>query len=81
MDTENNNQNQSNTADWVEHAKKYIETQKENNEEPTKEGWYQTLIKEDLVGAWDEMIETFKDTWEVTNTMIDSMFGISKESK
>ncbi|MBS1549944.1 MAG: hypothetical protein JSS94_08800 [Bacteroidetes bacterium] len=63
---------------WVEHAKNYIETAKQNNEEPTKEGWFE-ILKNDVVGGWDEMMETFTDTWEVANKMFDSFFGMDKE--
>lgn len=81
MNTENNNPENPNTStDWVEHAKNYIETQKQNNEEATKEGWFE-ILKEDLSGGWDEMIETFSDTWEVANKMFDSFFGMDKNEK
>ncbi|WP_124643270.1 MULTISPECIES: hypothetical protein [Amniculibacterium] len=81
MSTENNNlENSAHDKNWVEHAKNYIETQRENNEEPTKEGWFE-ILKEDLVGGWDEMVETFADTWEVANKMVDSFFGMDKDQK
>ncbi len=81
MDSKKNNQEDQNKVDLVEHAKNYIETQKQNNEEATQEGWFQLLIKEDLIGGWNEVMETFKDTWEVANKMIDSMFGMDKDQK
>jgi hypothetical protein len=77
MEAENKNvENPSNNSEWLDHAKNYIETQKQNNETPTKEGWFGSL-KEDFVGGWDEVVDTITDTWEVANTMIDSMFGMN----
>lgn len=81
MDSENTNQEEQNKKNLVEHAKNYIETQKKNNEDPTQEGWFDLLIKDDLVGGWHEIVDNFKDTWEVANKMIDSMFGMNKDQK
>ncbi|QIG89017.1 hypothetical protein G6R40_04735 [Chryseobacterium sp. POL2] len=80
MDSENTNQ-EKDKVDLVEHAKNYIETQRENNEDATQEGWFKVLIKEDLVDGWNEIVDSFKDTWEVANKMIDSMFGMDKGEK
>lgn len=80
MDSENTNQGKD-KVDLVEHAKNYIETQRENNEDATQEGWFKVLIKEDLVDGWNEIVDSFKDTWEVANKMIDSMFGMDKGEK
>ncbi|MBV8325618.1 hypothetical protein [Chryseobacterium sp.] len=81
MNPENTNQEEPNKMDLVEHAKNYIETQKQNNEDATQEGWFKLLIKEDLVGGWNEIVDSFKDAWEVANKMIDSMFGMNKDQK
>lgn len=81
MNSENTNQEEQNKMDLVEHAKNYIETQKRNNEDATQEGWFQLLIKDDLVGGWNEIIDSFKDAWEVANKMIDSMFGMNRDEK
>ena len=79
MNTENHStENPNDENKWVEHAKNYIETAKQNNEEPTNEGWFE-ILKNDFVGGWDEVMETFSDTWEVTNKMIDSFFGMDKD--
>ncbi|WP_160139811.1 hypothetical protein [Chryseobacterium sp. c4a] len=81
MNSENTNQEEQNQSNLVEHAKSYIETQKQNNEDATQEGWFELLIKDDLVGGWNEIVDSFKDAWEVANTMIDSMFGMNKDRK
>lgn len=81
MNSENTNQEQQKKVDLVEHAKNYIETQKQNDEDATQEGWVELLIKDDLVGGWNEIIESLKDTWEIANKMIDSMFGMDKDQK
>ncbi|MGX9986982.1 hypothetical protein [Soonwooa purpurea] len=80
MDSENTNQGKD-KVDLVEHAKNYIETQRENNEDATQEGWFKLLIKEDLIQGWNEVMETFTGTWEIANKMIDSMFGMDKGEK
>jgi hypothetical protein len=81
MSTENGGSEKSKDLNLVEHAKNYIETQKQNNEDATQEGWFQVLIKEDLIGGWDEVVDTFRDTWEVANKMFDSMFGMDKKEQ
>ncbi|AZA92789.1 Uncharacterised protein [Chryseobacterium nakagawai] len=81
MNSENTNQEELNQSNLVEHAKSYIETQKQNNEDATQQGWFELLIKDDLVGGWNEIIDSFKDAWEVANKMIDSMFGMNRDEK
>ncbi len=61
-------------------AKSYIEKQKAEGEIPTKEGWFQSL-KEDFIGGWEDLVNTFSDSWDAISKMEDAFFGQDKDQK
>lgn len=72
------NNQEINKEELAEKAKAYIQEQQAQEETPTKEGWLK-LLKDDFVGGWDEMVETFEDTWNSVSKMTDTIFGQNKD--
>ena len=51
--------------DYADRAKDYIREQKENNAEPTAEGWLERA-KANVSDAWEDTKDAVSDAWEET---------------
>ena len=56
---------QSKLNDYADQVKAYIKEKKEKNEEPTQEGWFESL-KSNVSDAWDDIKDSASDAWEKT---------------
>lgn len=52
------------SKELLDHAKDYVETQKQNNEEATMEGWFD-ILKHDFVDGINEQIDSLVATWRI----------------
>lgn len=60
---------------YADQVKAYIKDQKEKNQEPTQEGWFETL-KSNASEAWDDVKDAASEAWEKTKD-----FAVDVESE
>ena len=65
--------------DYAERAKDYIREQKENNAEPTAEGWLERA-KANVSDAWEDTKDAVSDAWEKTKDFADSTWEKTKDA-
>ena len=56
--------------DYADRAKDYIREQKENNAEPTAEGWLERA-KANVSDAWEDTKDAVSDAWEKTKDLAE----------
>ena len=64
--------------DYADRAKDYIREQKENNAEPTAEGWLERA-KANVSDAWEDTKDAVSDAWEKTKDFADSAWEETKD--
>ena len=64
--------------DYADRAKDYIREQKENNTEPTAEGWLERA-KANVSDAWEDTKDAVSDAWEKTKDFADSAWEETKD--
>ena len=52
------------SKELLDHAKNYVETQKQRKEEATMEGWF-AILKHDFVDGINEQIDSLVATWRI----------------
>lgn len=65
--------------DYAERAKDYIREQRARNEEPTQEGWFNT-VKENVSDAWESTKDAAHDAWESTKNWADETWEKTKDA-
>jgi len=65
--------------DYAERAKDYIREQKENNAEPTAEGWLERA-KANVSDAWEDTKDAVSDAWEKTKDLADNAWENTKDA-
>ncbi|MCQ4035981.1 hypothetical protein [Kaistella montana] len=65
--------------DYAERAKDYIREQKENNAEPTAEGWFERA-KANVSDAWEDTKDAVSDAWEKTKDLADNAWENTKDA-
>ena len=63
---------------YADRAKDYIREQKENNAEPTAEGWLERA-KANVSDAWEDTKDAVSDAWEKTKDFADSAWEETKD--
>ena len=64
--------------DYADRVKDYIREQKENNAEPTAEGWLERA-KANVSDAWEDTKDAVSDAWEKTKDFADSAWEETKD--
>ncbi len=64
--------------DYADRAKDHIREQKENNAEPTAEGWLERA-KANVSDAWEDTKDAVSDAWEKTKDFADSAWEETKD--
>lgn len=64
--------------DYADRAKDYIREQKENNAEPTAEGWLERA-KANVSDTWEDTKDAVSDAWEKTKDFADSAWEETKD--
>ena len=65
--------------EYAEKAKDYIREQKEQNAEPTQEGWL-NKVKENVSDAWEDTKDAANDAWENTKNWADETWEKTKDA-
>lgn len=75
----NNKELRWNVNDYADRAKDYIREQRENNLEPTMEGWYERA-KENVSEAWEDTKDAVSNAWEETKHWADKAWDNTKDT-
>ncbi|MBW8358222.1 MAG: hypothetical protein K0M63_00295 [Weeksellaceae bacterium] len=65
--------------DYADRAKDYIREQRNNNEEPTAEGWMERA-KHNISDAWEDTKDAVSDAWEKTKDWTDDAWDDTKDA-
>ena len=65
--------------DYADRAKDYIREQKEQNAEPTHEGWLERA-KHNVADAWDDTKDAVSNAWEKTKDVADDAWEKTKDA-
>lgn len=80
----NKAENAVNEAKWkmdqyADRVKDYIREQKEKNEEPTQEGWFER-VKDNVSEAWENTKDAASEAWENTKDWADDAWDKTKDA-
>ena len=65
--------------EYAERAKDYIREQRENNAEPTAEGWLERA-KANVSDAWEDTKDAVSDAWEKTKDWSEDAWDNTKDA-
>jgi uncharacterized protein YjbJ (UPF0337 family) len=65
--------------DYADRAKDYIREQRNNNLEPTAEGWLERA-KDNVADAWEDTKDAVSDAWENTKDWTEDAWDDTKDA-